>query len=391
MTSARRLLITSLACLFVLSCPAKNVGTGNLGGTMVLPMKASVFVRAAFDSDGSNLIGQFIADSVGDDQIDETQGARTRCSDFIKAKKVAASGEVEDVFAASAGVGGKIGVKGVAQIQGERKSTNAVRIKYVASEKYIADVDTKGLAECCSIAPDQCAGRYISQTIAGDGRIFVATETANSVGVEAEGTFKSIPISGDAFYKDGVKWERTTEFKGQHFAFSLSRARLDAPVAAADACGWVNTVPKSLDGQYFVGVSEPLPSERVARDMAMREARAQVVKYIGEYLEQSTSSSTNLKGALGAVGGELEQNSTVDAIANGVAKLVKDEKWCGPEKSETPKGTLQTMKVLAFFPNSERAAAARIQLQTLMDVLKQKGKLTPALEAQFTKSIADVK
>lgn len=387
--SARRLLLTSIVCL--VSCAPKNVPPSNIGGIMVMPMKASVFVRAAFDSDGSNLIGQFIADSVPDDQIDETQGARTRCSDFIKPKKIAASGEVEDVFAASAGVGGKIGVKGVAQIKGERNNTNAVRIKYNASEKYIADVDTKGLAECCSVAPDQCSGRYISQTIAGDGRIFVATETTNSVGVEAEGTFKSIPISGDAFYKDGVKWERTTEFKAQHFAFSLSRTGVGAPVAVADACAWVNSIPKSLDGQYFVGVSEPLPSERVARDMAMREARQQVVKYIGEYLEQSTSSSTNLKGALGAVGGEMEQTSTVDAIANGVAKLVKDEKWCGPQKEETPKGMMQTMKVLAFFPNSERAAAARVQLQTLMDVLKAKGKLTPALEAQFNKSIAEVK
>ncbi|MBL8923711.1 MAG: hypothetical protein JNJ54_32955 [Myxococcaceae bacterium] len=347
-------------------------------------------MRATFDSDASNLIGQFLPDSVGDEQADESQAGRTRCSEFIKPKKIAASGEVEDVFGASASVGGKVGVKGVVQIQGERKATNAVRIKYTALEKYVADVDTKGLYECCQNAPDQCPGRYISQTLAGDGRIFVATEKQNSVGVEAEGSFKHIPISADAFYKDGVKWERTTEFKGQHFAFSMSRVLAPSPIAT-NSCDWVNNIPRSLDGQYFVGVSEPMPSERVARDMAMREARAQVVKYIGEYLEQGSSSSQNIKGALGAAGGELEQNSTVDAIANGVAKLVKDERWCGPEKSETPKGTLQTMKVLAFFPNSERAAAARIQLQTLMDVLKQKGKLTPALEAQFQKSIADVK
>ena len=45
--SARRLLLTSLVCL--VSCAPKNINGPNMGGIMVMPMKASVFVRATFD------------------------------------------------------------------------------------------------------------------------------------------------------------------------------------------------------------------------------------------------------------------------------------------------------------------------------------------------------
>ncbi len=387
---ARRL--TAAGCLALLSAScATTPGNVKLESPVRLPGTASVFVRATFDSDASGLIGSFLPDDVEDDRLDESQAMRTRCSEFVKVKRIPASGETEDVFGASSSIGGKLGIQKVASISGERKDMNAIRIKYNATEVMQADPDTRGLTECCQAEPSQCTKRYISRAIAGDGRIFVATEKSNQAGLEAEGTFKNIPISGDIMYKDGLKWERTTEFRNQYFAFSFSRALNPGTSAIADDCSWAKRPPRSLDGQYFVGVSEPAPSERVARDLAMREARSQVVKYLGEWLEQSSKTNQKLSGALGALGGALEDATTVETLSNGLAKLVKDQAWCDPERVETPKGMLQVMRVLAFFPNSERAAAMKLQLTSLIDVLKEQGKLTPEKEAELKTAIAEVK
>jgi hypothetical protein len=387
-----RILIAGFAAALTLSCAATKPSVGNVGGVIVLPVKASVFVRATFDSDPSSLIGAFIPDSVDDSALDESQAARTRCSDFIRVKKVASTGEVEEVFGASAGVGGKLGVKGVAFLSGERSNTNALRIKYNALEKMTADVDTKGLYECCQAAPDQCSKRYIASSLSGDGRIYAATETSDKVGLEAEGTAKGIPIAGDIMYKDGVKWERTTEFKNQYFSFSIARVGVDKVAAGlANDCSWARKVPKSIDGQYFVGVSEPSASERLGRDLAMREARSQVVKYLGEWLDQSSKTNQKLSGAIGAIGGELDDVTTVETLSQGIAKMVKDEAWCDPEKQDTPKGQYQVVKVLAFFPNSERAAALRVQMTNLIEILKAKKQLTPEREAALRAAITEVK
>lgn len=386
---ARRLLAVGCLAFLNASC-ATTPGKVKLESPVRLPGTASVFVRATFDSDASSLIGSFLPDDVEDDRLDESQAMRTRCSEFVKVKRIPASGETEDVFGASSSIGGKLGVQKVASIAGERKDMNAIRIKYNASEVMQADVDTRGLTECCQAEPSQCTKRFISRALAGDGRIFVATEKSNQIGLEAEGSFKNIPISGDIMYKDGVKWERTTEFRNQFFAFSFSRT-LQAGSKIADDCSWARKPPSSLDGLYFVGVSEPAPSERVARDLAMREARGQVVKYLGEWLEQSSKTNQKLSGALGALGGALEDQTTVETLSTGLAKLVKDQAWCEPERVETPKGVLQVMRVLSFFPNSERSAAMKIQLTSLIDVLKSQGKLTPEKEAQLKTAIAEVK
>ncbi len=389
-----RLVAALAALLIVTSCAAtKPAVTGPIGGVVVLPVKASVFVRTTFDSDATSIIGAFIPDDVADGDLDEAHAARTQCSDYIKPKRIAASGEVEEVFGASASVGGKLGIKGVAQIAGERSNSNALRIKYNATQKIVADVDTKGLYECCQASPDQCSRRYITMSIAGDGRIYAATETADKLGGEGEGTYKGIPIAGDVMYKDGVKWERTTEFKGQFFAFSFAQQGLGkaAKEFAVDDCSWTKKLPKSQNGVYFVGVSPQADAETMARKKAMEDARSQVVKYIGEWLEESSRSTESSVGPASAVTTELADATTAERLGAALVSQVKDEQWCGPEMHDTPKGQMQVMKTLAFFPYTERSRATKSLITNLIDMLKAKGTLSPAKEAQLKAALDAVK
>jgi hypothetical protein len=387
--SSRKVVIGSLLALGLGACATPNPnarqdGLATKSSVMVLPQSASLYVRASFDGDGASLIGAFFPDDISDAQLDESNAARTRCSQYIKPRKVSAGGNMTEVFGASSGVGGRFGVQGIAQLKGERSNTEALTIKYAATEKLVADVDTTGLAECCRSEPDQCAKRYISQVLAGNGEVYAATERKDEAGLEAEGTMKSIPITGGAFYKDGVKWERKSDFQGQFFAFGLARSRVGelADRIGDDCQRWVSRPPTSVDGQYFVGVSSPAPSEKVARDDAMRAAREQVVKYLGEWLEQASQENRKLGGALNAIEGEMTREENVTALSQGLTRLVKDQAWCGPETEAIPgKGDHKVMRVLVYFPNAERNRAAQLQLTNLMDVLKGKGQLTPEREA----------
>jgi hypothetical protein len=54
-------------------------------------------------------------------------------------------------------------------------------------------------------------------------------------------------------------------------------------------------------------------------------------------------------------------------------------------------GKMQVMKTLAFFPYAKRAEATRNMLTALMDTLRAKGALTPAMEANLKASLDSVK
>ncbi len=394
--SSRKVVIGSLLALGLGACATPKTINPQPGGNttvMVLPQSASLFVRASFDSDGKRLIGRFFADDLLDSQLDESNAAPTRCSKYIQATEVGAAGTMEEVFGASSGVGGRFGVQGIAQLKGERTNTEALRIKYEAKRKFVADVDVDGLANCCRNEPDQCPKRYIAQVIAGSGEVYAATERKDDVGAEAEGTMKSIPITGGAFYKDGVKWERKSEFPEQFFAFGVGRSRTGeyADRIGDDCQKWVRRPPSSMDGQYFVGVSVPAPSENKARESAMDAARRQVVTYLGEWLEQSSQENTKLRGALNAIDGEMTREENVAALSQGFVNLVKDQAWCGPETEAIPgKGDYKVIRVLAYFPNAERTRAAKLQLTNLMELLKTKGQLTPEREAAIKQMSASL-
>jgi hypothetical protein len=361
-------------------------------------MKPSVFVRATFDSDATSLVGTFLPDETDDNDLDESQAARTRCSEFVKVRKVPATGEVEDVMTASSGASAKLGVKSIAHLSADHQASNALRVAYASVEKLEAEVDTKGLSDCCQAAPDQCSKRFISSVIMGDGRIFAATDVSNDVGADANGALHGAPVDAEVMYKDGLKWERKVSFKHQYFAFTVQRSMLgvsaetQAKNDAADAsCAWANKVPKSLDGQYFVGISDPSPTEKIAHDFALRNAREQVIKYLGEFLSSSETSKQTVGGNSAALSAALDDQTTVTAISEGVARMVKDEKWCPAENIDTPKGQMKVVKVLALFPNEQRNAAAKLAITSLIDLKKKNGTLTPDAEKQLKSMIDAIK
>lgn len=389
-----RLTVAVAAVLLAASCAATKPTTKDtgMGGIITLPIKPSVFVRAAFDADGTDLIGAFIPDDVEDTAIDETVAGRTRCSRFITPVEVRAEGRVEDVFSSGTSIGGGVGVDGIAKIKGERKDSNALRIIYDATRKLQAKVDEDGLYNCCQQMPDQCPKRYISSAIAGSGRIYVATEQSNEAGVEAAGSLKGLPVVGDILYKDGLKWERKTNFPDQYFAFSIRRstpggmARAEIPVD----CSWRNRVPSSYDGIYFVGVSEPAASESLARRDAMEGAKRQVIQYLGEWMTDEAKRNERFGGAFGGIGGEIDSEASFQRSSQGLAKFVKDRAWCDGEKVATPDGTLRVMNVLAYLPNAELKAASRIHLASVMELLREKGQLTPGRESALRQALAEL-
>ena len=143
------------------------------------------------------------------------------------------------------------------------------------------------------------------------------------------------------------------------------------------SCSFCDNIPQSLDGTYFCGVSSASPSESAARDAAMRSAREQAVKYLGEYV------STRATTASDAFRGYLADKEIVTTAAAGLATHVKDQKWCKAEPSDSPDGTLYRSRVLAFLPNEDAGPAVRATLEVVLRTRKAAGKLAPAEERQI--------
>lgn len=372
--------VTSLVALALSACPAERKALGS--AIVRLPIKPALFLRVTPDGDASPIIGTFIPDNVPDAEIDETALMRTRCSRFIKVHRIPASGSFKEVTAASAGASGKIGVKSIASLDLGGSEAQALLVRYELLEKMSADVDADGLAQCCAAAPDQCTKRYIAGAVMADGEYFAATERATHMGLDGTVPVEGVPVSADVMYQDDLKWERQANFKRQYFAYTFARTGSGGASAAkaADPCAWVNKVPTSLDGQYFVGVSNPMDTEKLAREDAMRDAREQVVKYLGEYLTEAAASRTSTSGKGSDLTTLVQDEKLKTNMAQGLARFVKDQQWCGPESVAAPSGMKQVMKALAFFSNAERKAAGLAAMRSLIDTKKAAGENTAALE-----------
>ncbi|MCC7071300.1 MAG: hypothetical protein IT383_08255 [Deltaproteobacteria bacterium] len=380
------LLVGAVAALALTACPAERKAMGS--GTVKLPVKPALFLRITPDGDASPIVGAFVPDEVPDSEVDETSLARTRCSKFIKPNRIPASGSFKEITVASSGAASKIGVKSIANIDLGGSEAQALLVKYELLEKMSADVDADGLAQCCAAAPDQCTKRYISGAIMADGEYFAATEKATDVGLDATVPVEGVPVTGDVMYQDDLKWQRQAAFKRQYFAFTFARTGGGGlgGGAAKDACAWVNNVPPSPDGQYFVGVSNPMDTEKLAREDAMRDAREQVVKYLGEYLTEAAASRTSTSGKASDLSTMVQDEKIKTNMAQGLARFVKDQQWCGPDAVAAPSGMKNVMKALAFFSNAERKAAGLAAMRALIDTKKAAGENTSALE-QMLKDI----
>jgi hypothetical protein len=387
-TLTQLLLASSLlsSVVVVSACPG-TTGESMGSRTTVLNTKPSIFLRITPDGDASDIIGAFIPDDVPDAQVDESSSMRTRCSQFIKPKRVPASGEYQEVAAASSGAAGKLGVKSVAKVEMGGQAAEALLVRYALIEKMQADVDEDNLARCCSDAPDQCTKRFIAGALLADGNYYAATEASSGAGLDSK-ALENLPVDASIVYESDMKWERKVQFKRQYFAFSTRRSLynpLDAKAASAakandDACAWANNVPTDLDGIYFVGVSNPMPSEKLAREDAMRDARDQVIKYLGEFLAEAQLSATKTVGSAADIQVLMDDTKVKESMSGGIAKSVKDRKWCGPAELGTPSGTKFTMKALAFFPHTEKRSASILAMKTMISRQKAAGADTAALE-----------
>lgn len=358
-------LLASLA-----GCPSQNVPDELPSRGVVVPTPDnSVFLRASFDDDPSPFIGRFLPGKLEAHQIDENQGVDTRCSRFISYKTVRASGSYDEYYNSASSVGGSVGMPGVASAGGSIGANSTVRVKYDLTSKMRAEIsDQTAFDQCCAADPGQCPEFIIGEFFRGSGSVFQAVGSAASL--KANGITPS-GVAGDVDMKDEVAWQRQSKFDDMFFAFRKQRVRTGDAVGGSDPadCSWALNVPTSLDGKYFVGISAPAASESQARDLAMRNARVQAVKYLGEYIQSSMKTKSN------ALEGYLEDESVVSAVSEGLASKVKDQKWCAAERSASPKGNLYTTKVLAFFPNAVQEDAAKAAALTLAEQDKVDSKL----------------
>lgn len=385
---ASSLFTTLLTTVVVVTACPGTTGESLASRTTVLNTKPSIFLRITPDGDASDIIGAFLPDDVPDAQVDESAAVRTRCSQFIKPKRVPASGEYQEVAAASSGAAGKLGVKSVAKVEMGGQAAEALLVRYALIEKMQADVDEDNLQRCCSDAPDQCTKRFIAGALLADGNYYAATEASSGGGLDAK-ALENLPVDASVVYESDMKWERKVQFKRQYFAFSTRRSLAGglassdpkgAAKADADSCAWANSVPTDLDGIYFVGVSNPMPSEKLAREDAMRDARDQVIKYLGEFLAEAQLSATRTVGSAADIQVLMDDTKVKESMSGGIAKSVKDRKWCGPAELGTPSGTKFTMKALAFFPHSEKKSASVLAMKTMIQRQKAAGADTAALE-----------
>ena len=352
--------------------------------TTVLSTKPSIYLRVTPDGDASDIIGAFIPDDISDANVDEGAAVRTRCSKFIIAKRVPASGQYTEIAAASSGAAGKLGVKNIAKVDLGGQSSEALLVRYTLIEKMQADVDEDNLQRCCESAPDQCSKRFIAGALMADGNYYAATDFSSGGGADVEAlNVANLPIDAAVVFDSEMKWERKVSFKRQYFAFNMRRGLaggLGKTGAVADDCSWTRKVPTDLDGMYFVGVSNPMLSEKDARSDALRDAKEQVVRYLGEWLAEGNTSVSKTVGTSNDLQTLMEDSKVKEYLSGGVARSVKDRNWCGPEDQPSPSGMRQVMKVLAYFPNTERDAASKLALQTIIQRQKEAGRDTKNLE-----------
>lgn len=385
----RRMTGVLLAVVGVLGgCP--SAGGEQLGSkTTVLSTKPSIYLRVTPDGDASDIIGAFVPDNIPDAEVDETVAVRTRCSKFITPKRVPATGEYSEVAAASSGAAGKVGVKNLAKVDLGGQSAEALLIRYKLIEKMQADVDEDNLQRCCESAPDQCSKRYIAGALMADGNYYAATQFGSGGDASLEALRVSeLPIDANVVFDSEMKWERKVGFKRSYFAFNIRRGLaggLDKAGPVADDCSWTKKIPTDLDGMYFVGVSNPMLTEKEARTDALRDAKEQVIRYLGEWLAEGSMTATKTVGNTADLQTLMDDTKVKESLSGGIARSVKDRNWCGPEEQASPSGMRQVMKVLAYFPNTERDAASKLALQTIIQRQKEAGRDTAALDEMLKK------
>lgn len=373
------LLMLGLASAVTVSCggpqdPNPTINYEQMGPNLKGP-RQGVFLRASFDDDPSHFIGRFLSNELKGDEIDENRGIQTQCSNFVTYKEVRAAGNFDEYYNSSTEVTANLGITpNVAEAMGSgdgkfgHESGTSIRVQYNIKKKLVAHVeDPAGFEACCNAAPGNCTDRFIGEFWLGDGSIY--EKAGRATGGEANATLPQ--GQGGIEVADGWAWRRGTTFEDIYFAFRVMDRK------EKDDCGWVDQLPKSDSGQFFVGISPPSPTEDIARTMAMRHARTQVVQYLGETIISATTSTS------GVVGGYANNQNVVNTVAEGIASFVKDDRYCKAEQQETPEGTKYVTRVLAFFPQEKVKEATTATVDAMEKQIEADGKLTEPVKKEL--------
>lgn len=329
--------------------------------------RANFFVRNGFDTDPSEYIGRFVPVDASTLEVDDAMASRTACSEFIETRYVGGGGvQYDEYFNASTAVAASLGIPMASQafdlgVDVGYQGGSVVRVRYTLTGKMIATVeDPDGFAICCEEGAGRCTDLYLGEFLEGTGEIFHLA--GQGTGVKAGVRVKGVDAAAEV--KDGLQWSRAIAFPNPvYFAFKTTKVPSEW-LASFEACGsWADEVPRSNRGAYFVGLSEVVDSERVARDQALHDARTQVVRFLGERIETGAVEFRATEGAVGDLHTRLDQEDFVRTAADGVARHVKDRAWC-VEEHPTPGGTRYAAKVLAYFPETEQEAAIQVFVVT---------------------------
>lgn len=371
-----------LLALLVAACgPAPlPAGSPGLATSISLPSPSrSIQLRVAFDKDPWVYVGRFIPDAARPEEIDENSAVVTRCTKFIKPRAVDAEQQMDETMYVSRSASASLGLPMVGAVDAALASKSRVRVKYSLVRKIQSDIDADGLARCCKADPSQCTGRVIGEFLMGTGEVLLSTKESDRAGVDVTAVR---PVTASADYRSDDGWKKKTSFKDVYFAF-LTQATPTAVTTAASApgdCSWCDTLPGSLDGKYFCGVSPDGPDEAASRALAMRAAREQVVQYLGQSISVKSTTTSN------ALARALEDRQVVEAAASGVASQVKDEKWCNV-RVPTPDGEKVRSKVLAFYPKGAEDDGRKALADAAVASARKAGQLSPADQKSLREAI----
>ncbi len=348
-------LIAAFAAATALSGPpAQAGGKSRVPPPEFVPPTTNFHLRAAFDTDPISYLGRFVPD----DALvpDEAAARKTACSQHISMRRVGGGGvEYDEIFEASSAAAIGLGLPRTdLTLGGTGGQAASLRAQYTLTTKMVADItDPVAFASCCRQNPSECTGRFVSEFIEGTGSIWAARSSSADASV-----LKALQAGGlDVQARGSVAWARARNFPNPvYFAFRVTE------VPKLDCKALIDSPPQSDKGLYFGSVSEPMPSEKLAREAAMAGAREQAVRYPGEAIAMGSVSSTVIGGPANQAVARFEDEQFVRRAAEGIARYVKDEMSC-VEESPSVSGPRFTVRTLAFLPKGALDDAARAALE----------------------------
>lgn len=343
--------------------------------------RRNVFLRATFDQDPRHLMGRFIQEGRERDGLDEDMSVQSKCSKYVTSREVRANQTVVEKFNASNDVEASVGfdpgkIKELtrkanipdveAEVENDRDS--GLVVEYTVTRKLISEIsDPVEFEKCCDSDSRACSDIYIGEFIAGTGSVYVKNNLATNVG--AGGGVKG--LGAKTRVHNGWTWAKSTSFEDSYFAFRVYDTYLIPD-------NWEDEIPFRDGGQYFVGISPEVASEDIARDVAMRHARAQAIKFIGTQIEASSKSTGDM------FKGYTEDERVVTESAEGLAKFLKGRRY-KTERIETTKGWKWKVKVLTWFPEASYAPAA----EAVVDAAIKSGKANPGDKKEILRVVDD--